>query len=237
MNSFYPKKKMHRVNSTLGTDSPNVTVCSEYEEGRTTNIINGVVTGTVISNNDPEHLNRVKIRFPWLLSTNNETDWVRVRRFMTPIKRENANSTVLEVGDEVLVVFDQGDISRPYVVGALWDNIIKPVKTSYGTGGYHYMEDKKNRTMLKNSKLDGGGHQFHCCEGSNRHKRQFLDENSSGLENVVTIQDTMLNYRQKEEEKKKNIIEINLDLNSVSISTHNNLHIKASNIEIEAGVG
>lgn len=78
----------------------------------------GVVVGIVTNINDPDKLARVKLKFPWL-DDGQESHWARVA---TPGAGKGRGFFALpEVEDEVLVCFEHGDISRPYVVGGLWN--------------------------------------------------------------------------------------------------------------------
>jgi uncharacterized protein involved in type VI secretion and phage assembly len=78
--------------------------------------ISGVVIGIVTNNQDPEELSRVKVQFPWL-SDDDESHWAPV---VTLVKEANQNIyEVPEVGSEVLVAFEHGDIRFPYVLGVL----------------------------------------------------------------------------------------------------------------------
>lgn len=80
--------------------------------------IHGVVVGIVTNINDPDRLGRVKLKFPWL-DEGQESHWARVA---TPgAGKGRGFFTLPEVEDEVLVAFEHGDISRPYVVGGLWN--------------------------------------------------------------------------------------------------------------------
>src|SRR3972149_536693 len=91
--------------------------------GQDVRLISGVVPGIVTNNQDPDGLGRVKIKFPWL-SDDNETDWVRIATLMAGGQR--GGFFLPEVGDEVLVAFEHGDINHPYVIGALWNGVDKP---------------------------------------------------------------------------------------------------------------
>jgi uncharacterized protein involved in type VI secretion and phage assembly len=74
-----------------------------------------------VSLRDEEHLNRVQIR---LLSTDGVADqdgpiWARVA---APFAGDNRGAFFLpDVGDEVLVMFVQGDPRLPVIVGGLWN--------------------------------------------------------------------------------------------------------------------
>ena len=158
---------MNRRDNIIATKASGVVVCPGYgqeqEEERITNITNGVVTGIVVSNNDPENLNRVKVRFPWLHSTNNETDWVRVRRFMTSKEGEYTNYFQLNIGNTVLVAFERGDIRHPYVIGVIWDN------GSSETGPPYIEAKQREITMPRIKNLSIGDHQIYY--GATRDKR------------------------------------------------------------------
>ncbi|WP_456434539.1 phage baseplate assembly protein V [Thermosulfuriphilus sp.] len=78
----------------------------------------GVSVGIVTNNQDPEGLGRVKICFPWV-EGQEESYWARIATPMAGNKR--GIFFLPEVGDEVLVAFEQGNIDYPVVIGALWN--------------------------------------------------------------------------------------------------------------------
>jgi phage protein D/phage baseplate assembly protein gpV len=83
----------------------------------------GVVVATVNDVNDPEKAGRVRLVFPWL-SDDFVSGWAR-----TVHVGAGADRGVLvlpEVGDEVLVAFEQGDVRRPYVLGGLYNGVDQP---------------------------------------------------------------------------------------------------------------
>jgi uncharacterized protein involved in type VI secretion and phage assembly len=80
----------------------------------------GVVVAQVSDANDPQHAGRVKLTFPWL-SDDYVSDWART---VQPGAGKDRGWTVLpEVGDEVLVAFEQGDFSRPTVLGGMFNGV------------------------------------------------------------------------------------------------------------------
>jgi uncharacterized protein involved in type VI secretion and phage assembly len=118
------------------------------------------VVGIVVDNKDPDKLARVKVRFPSLpgpdtgwwapmvsLGAGNERGW-----FFLP-----------EIDDEVLVVFEHGDIRRPMVIGAMWNGKDTPPDTNGGAnerrsfysreGSKVVFDDDKNLVSFE----DGGG--------------------------------------------------------------------------------
>jgi phage protein D len=78
--------------------------------------INGLVPAVVTNNNDPDKMGRVKVAFPWL-APNYESDWARVAQY--GMGKKWGGLFLPEVGDEVLVGFEFGDVRRPYVLGGV----------------------------------------------------------------------------------------------------------------------
>ncbi len=80
----------------------------------------GPVVAQVSDAKDPLEQGRVKLTFPWLSDTY-VSDWART---VQPGAGKDRGALVLpEVGDEVLVLFEQGDIRRPYVLGGLYNGV------------------------------------------------------------------------------------------------------------------
>lgn len=96
---------------------------SEDDQETRVKPINGVVTGLVTNNKDPNGLGRVKVKLNGL-EDNHETDWAPVATLMAGNQR--GSFFLPEVNDEVLVAFEHGNIDAPYVVGALWNGRANP---------------------------------------------------------------------------------------------------------------
>jgi len=78
----------------------------------------GVVTGKVVSTNDPDHQGRVKVAFPYL-GGQNESYWAPVATLLAGGGR--GAWFMPEKEDEVLVAFNQDDVAHPYIIGFLWN--------------------------------------------------------------------------------------------------------------------
>jgi len=89
------------------------------------NKIDGVVIGIVTDVNDLENLGRVKVKFPWMPDGDDLASGFA--RVASPgAGKQYGLFFVPEVNDEVLVAFEQGDVSSPYIVGALWSKTVPP---------------------------------------------------------------------------------------------------------------
>ena len=77
----------------------------------------GVRVAVVVELNDPSAAGRIKVEIPSLAGSLEV--WARVS---LPLGGNRTGLWALpEVGDEVVVAFENGDVSRPFVVGSLWD--------------------------------------------------------------------------------------------------------------------
>lgn len=80
----------------------------------------GIVVAQISDANDPTHQGRVKLTFPWL-SDDYVSDWART--LQPGAGKDRGFMVIPEVGDEVLVAFEQGDPQRPYVLGGLFNGV------------------------------------------------------------------------------------------------------------------
>ena len=79
-----------------------------------------IVIGQVNDVADPEKQARVKLQFPWL-DTEYVSDWARTLQLGAG--KDRGLTFLPEVGDEVLVCFEQGDFRRPVVLGGLFNGV------------------------------------------------------------------------------------------------------------------
>lgn len=117
----------------------------------------GLVIGIVTNNQDPDKLGRLKVKFPWL-SDEVESDWARAAYPMAGPSR--GFWWMPEIDDEVLVGFQHGDPSYPFVIGSLYNGVDKPPKidditsTFGGTGYDHGAYDASGRDFNEDGKDD-----------------------------------------------------------------------------------
>lgn len=71
-------------------------------------------------------MGRVNVTFPWFPDDTGKgfTVWARLAQFAAGGGR--GAWFMPEIGDEVLVAFEAGDVTRPYVIGALWNGLDSP---------------------------------------------------------------------------------------------------------------
>ncbi|MET4084055.1 uncharacterized protein involved in type VI secretion and phage assembly [Pedobacter sp. UYP30] len=78
---------------------------------------------TVMDNNDPKKQGRIKVQFKWTCTANDHTEWLRV---LSPnagngdTGKNRGFLVVPEVGDQVIIAFEEGNIARPVVMGSVY---------------------------------------------------------------------------------------------------------------------
>ena len=89
--------------------------------------LRGVWLAIVTDNKDDGQPFRVKVKFPWLPG-DEKTYWARIA---VPMAGPDRGTYFLpEVDDQVLVVFEHGDVERPIVIGSLWNEKQLPPETN-----------------------------------------------------------------------------------------------------------
>ena len=166
--------------------------------------INGVVIGIVTNNNDPENLGRIRVKFPWL-SNEDESDWARVASLMAG--KDRGIYILPEIDDEVLVVFEHGDINMPYVIGSLWNGKDVPPETN--------RDGKNNIRMIKSR----SGHVIRIDDTNGKEKIEIVDKTEK---NMISI------------DAKDNKISIISDKDIEISAPHGKITIDAQDIEIRS---
>lgn len=196
----------------------------------------GVVACIVTNNKDPDELGRLKVKFPWF-SHNNETDWIRMTTFMAG--GERGSFFLPEVGDEVLVAFERGNINRPYVIGALWNGVDKPPETNSdgknnirkikSRSGHEFIfndEEKKENIEIHTK----AGHKILLDDTKDEEKLKILDKTGNNSIVIDSVENSITMSGQKK-------IDIKSGNNSILIDSDNNSIVVSSQMKIELKSG
>ena len=150
------------------------------------NYFYGVTIGIVTNNKDEAGLGRVKVKFPWL-SQDEESYWARV---LTPMAGNDRGMYFLpEVNDEVLVAFEQGNMSVPYILGALWNGKDKPpIKNDDGKNNQRMIKSRSGHQIILDDTKDAEQIIIQDKTGNNQIVIDSKDNNMNiEVENEVTI--------------------------------------------------
>ena len=128
-----------------------------------------LLIGLVVDNQDPEGLGRVKINLPGVA----EDEGGHWARLAAPMAGDGRGMFFLpEKDDEVLVAFEQGDVTRPYVLGALWNGKDKPPEAN--------LDGQNNLRLIKSR----SGHLIRFDDSDGGEKIEIIDKSG---ENSLTI--------------------------------------------------
>lgn len=169
----------------------------------------GIVTGMVTDNADPKGQGRVKVKFPWL-NDEHTSHWARI---ISPGAGATRGVEFLpEVNDEVAVLFLQGNMDAPFILGGVWNGKdAPPVKSSEAVSG-----GKVNKRIIRSR----SGHSILLDDSSG--KELVLVEDKSG--NRILI------------DSAKNQISVEAK-GKILVTAKDKVEIKGNGILIDAGGG
>jgi uncharacterized protein involved in type VI secretion and phage assembly len=175
--------------------------------------IYGAVIGIVTNSKDPDKLGRVKLKFPWL-SDSEESNWARVAAPMAG--KERGFYCLPEVDDEVLVVFEHGDMRFPYVLGGLWNGKDKPPLTN---------EDGKNHVRLIKSR---SGHCIRLTDEDGKEKIEIEDKTGKNKIMIDTASNTITISTDKDLNLNAEKGKISMKANNITLEAKTELELKSS---------
>ena len=193
--------------------SPTLPALNIDEGDRAAFRVTGVVIGIVTNNKDPEDMGRVKVKFPWL-SDSDESTWARVAALMAG--KERGFYFLPEVDDEVLVVFEHGDMRFPYVLGALWNGKDKPPAKN---------DDGKNNVRLIKSR---SGHTIRLTDEAGKEKIEIIDKSGNNKLVIDTATNTLSVTADKDLKLSAAKGQITLTAQIIMIEAQSKLEIKSS---------
>jgi uncharacterized protein involved in type VI secretion and phage assembly len=179
----------------------------------------GVFIAQVTNNDDPQHLGRVKLKFPWLSDTY-ESDWARMAAVGA-----GPNSGVMflpEVDDEVLCACEFGDLRRVFVLSALHNG--------------------KDTPDLGDGLVDGGKVKRRGVVSRKGHKLIFLDDDSkSGIALITSDGNLKISLNETNNEITihcKGKVTLETDSDDISIKSGADVTIQAQgNVNVSGSAG
>ena len=134
----------------------------------------GVYPALVSDIKDPDNQGRVKVTLPWSPDSGSAKyeAWARLATMMAGSNR--GSWFVPDTNDEVLVAFEAGDPSRPYVIGALWNGNDSAPEQMDGSGK-NYKKVLRSRNGVKITLDDNDGRESLVLETPGGQKATFKD--------------------------------------------------------------
>lgn len=174
-------------------------------EARIAGVMVGIVTKNDSANDkDKPGAGLVKVKIPAIGMA--ESNWARIASFMAG--KERGAFFLPEVEDEVLVAFENGDVNKPYIIGALWNGKDLPPETN---------SDGKNNTRVIKSRSG--------------HTVQFFDKKD---EEKIVIKSSKGHLIQIDDKSGAESIQITSTKDMKICAPKGKLVLEAQNIEIKA---
>jgi phage protein D/phage baseplate assembly protein gpV len=194
-------------------------------------LTSGITVGTVTDTEDPEGLLRVKVTIP-VLRGENESHWARV--ISSGAGAARGSMSIPEIGDEVAVVFENGDLQRPYVLGGLWNG--RDAAPDVG-------EIIRNGRVMSRSVTSRTGHRMTYKDGDDPEDlgvridlsdgKTFLELGETKIE--ITSQDTPIKVTNgKATVELADNGDITLDGNNITIKAKQDIEISGNNLDVKA---
>ena len=112
----------------------------------------GIVPAIVTAHNDPGKMGRIQVQFFW--QDDGNTYWARTT---SPHAGPDRGFMFMpEIGDEVAVIFEDGDPERPVVIGSLWNGVQQAPR--YDFRGEDIADNDVKRMVTK------AGNRFHLSD-------------------------------------------------------------------------
>jgi uncharacterized protein involved in type VI secretion and phage assembly len=183
-----------------------------------------MAVGIVTNNKDTEGLGRVKVKFPWL-SDKDESYWARV---VTPMAGKDRGIYFLpEVDDEVLVAFESGDMTKPYIMGSLWNGKDKPPEKN--------SDGKNDRRIIKSR----SGHQI-ILDDTKGQEKIIIKDKSEKNEIIIDSKNNTLSVKVEKDITIEAKGEVKVKSSGDLTIAGKNINMKADGdcqIEAQSGLG
>jgi uncharacterized protein involved in type VI secretion and phage assembly len=164
----------------------------------------------VTQNDDPDGQGRLKVKFYWQDGNDSPTPWVRA---VTPNGGKNRGIYFPpEVGDEVLVSFEDGNPDRPIVIGSLY----------HGKASHSDRSDKDNHVKTIRTQ---SGNEIKFTDKSGEEEIMIMNKENNHFISL-SLKDNKITIQSKGK--------IEMKAQEMSIETEKDLTIKALNIKVNA---
>lgn len=183
-------------------------------------VVDGVAVGMVVDHKDPGGLGRVKVRYQGIAEDGLEF-WARIAVPMAGASR--GIFFLPEVEDEVLLAFEHGDMTRPYILGALWNSKDVPPDTN---------SDGKNNLRLIKSR---SGHLVRFDDTDGKEKIEIIDKTGNNKITFDAANNTITVESAKDIVLKASQGTIRLDAKTVEIKSSADTKVEAgSTLDVKA---
>lgn len=173
----------------------------------------GVVPARVVEHNDPKKMGRVKVQY--IFQEEGPAHWARM---MTPHAGADRGFMFMpEVGDEVVVLFEDGDPERPVILGCVWNGVDNAPRQEFWGGELD--ENDVKRIVTKSG-----------------HRLQFVDKQGKESIALATPSYLKLSMIEKTDETGRSMITLHSENGDIFLSAPNGrIHLTSKYLSREVG--
>lgn len=229
----------------------------ESHQGRSSSSrMQGGMVAKVVDNVDPEGRYRVRVSFPWLSDAYSkettsdgseskvQSHWARMTTIMSGA--DFGSFWLPEIDDEVMVEFEEGDFSRPIIMGSLWNGKVtvpKSLKLSPeneecevsnssqgGKNDYRFIRSRSGNTLTFVDKEGKGAISMRTAKNA----ELYLDD-TDGAERVCLYDSNQNQWLTIDTANKK--ITLETDTGDILIKAKEKIRVECKNLEVETEEG
>ena len=227
---------------------------NESHQGRAgSSRMQGGMIAKVVDNVDPEDRYRVRVSFPWLADQYSkettsdgseskvQSHWARITTMMAGA--DNGSFWLPEIDDEVMVDFEEGDFSRPIIMGSLWNGVSSsPKKLTYspdqtevdvsnkaqgGKNDYRFIRSRAGSSLAFVDKEGSVGVSLRSAKSA----ELFIDDTDGG-ERIRLYDSKQTQWLEIDTANKK--ITLETDTGDILIKAKEKIRLECKNLEIDA---
>lgn len=177
-------------------------------------IVQGVMVGIVAENNNKNFPGMVRVQIPTRDKNKNILQWMKVINLLGG--KTWGGYIVPEIGEQVVVAFENGNINNAYVIGSIYKNDSEIPSKNYTDENYKKLFSTK------------GGNQIVFDDETDKQKITI----NTNSKQTITLDDEKKLISIKDKDS-KNMIEINTEKGTMSVKVDNKLTIDINGITIE----
>jgi type VI secretion system secreted protein VgrG len=181
----------------------------------------GLVPARVVAHNDPKKMGRIQVQYYW--QEDSTAHWARM---VTPHSGADRGFMFMpEVGDEVVVAFEDGDIERPYVLGGVWNGVDQAPRQGFWD---------KAEAVDQNSDLQENDVKRIVTKSG--HRLQFVDKQGKESIAMATPNYLKLSMIEKTDETGRSMITLHSENGDIFLSAPNGrIHLLSKYFSREVG--
>ena len=174
----------------------------------------GVVPARVVDHNDPKKMGRLKVQFFW--QQDGSTHWARM---VSPHAGPDRGFMFMpEVGDEVAVVFEDGDPERPVILGSVWNGVQQAPRLGFFGATSDIPDNNVKRIVTK---------------AGNR--VQMIDTPSKETVVLATPNSSALTMTEKHDSTGRTLVHIHSDGDIILTAPNGRVHVRSQFFSREIG--